>query len=323
MDGRDLPTGQTGRLMVRGAQMFSGYHKRPDIATFDAEGWFDTGDLAYLDAEGYIPHQRPHEGRAHPRRRNWWRSNLLAKRPGAGRRGVVGFPDARLGERGCVYVVKAKPERTFDLPALQAYAGQILSRQNVLARRGGGRGRAPRAQHKIRSSCCAEAKGLREHAETRRARLWRPCLCRHRRGARHRLEHRAPAGRKASPRRRLGRERAPPGPGGGRIARAGLDVGLRLRRGLAQRGRHGRWAPMQSHFGAPVRVLVNNAVWAKFQPLAQIDDRSPTAFAVGLKAMMWTLQAVLPQMRKPAAAAWSTSARWARCGILTRWSMRR
>ena len=40
--------------MVRGAQMALGYYKRPDIEPFDAEGWFDTGDLAYLDDEGYI-----------------------------------------------------------------------------------------------------------------------------------------------------------------------------------------------------------------------------------------------------------------------------
>ena len=52
--GRTLPTGQTGRLMVRGAQVLLGYFKRPDLPTTDAEGWFDSGDLAFLDAEGYI-----------------------------------------------------------------------------------------------------------------------------------------------------------------------------------------------------------------------------------------------------------------------------
>jgi cyclohexanecarboxylate-CoA ligase len=45
-DGKTLPLGETGRLLVRGAQMFLGYYKRPDIETLDAEGWFDTGDLA-------------------------------------------------------------------------------------------------------------------------------------------------------------------------------------------------------------------------------------------------------------------------------------
>ena len=46
--------GAVGGLMVRGAQMFMGYYKRPDIETFDAQGWFDTGDLAYMDSDGYI-----------------------------------------------------------------------------------------------------------------------------------------------------------------------------------------------------------------------------------------------------------------------------
>jgi cyclohexanecarboxylate-CoA ligase len=53
-DGKPLPPGQTGRLLVRGAQMFLGCCKRPDIKTFDAQGWFDSGDLAYADDEGYI-----------------------------------------------------------------------------------------------------------------------------------------------------------------------------------------------------------------------------------------------------------------------------
>jgi 3-oxoacyl-[acyl-carrier protein] reductase len=48
-----------------------------------------------------------------------------------------------------------------------------------------------------------------------------------------------------------------------------------------------------------VGVLVNNAVWAKFQPLAQIDDEiADRTFAVGLKALMWTMQAAVPQMRR-------------------------
>jgi len=31
-----------------------GYYKREDMQPFDAEGWFDTGDMAYMDDEGYI-----------------------------------------------------------------------------------------------------------------------------------------------------------------------------------------------------------------------------------------------------------------------------
>ena len=54
LDGGAASVGDTGLLMVRGAQMCLGYYKRPDMEPFDAEGWFDTGDLAYMDNEGYI-----------------------------------------------------------------------------------------------------------------------------------------------------------------------------------------------------------------------------------------------------------------------------
>jgi long-subunit acyl-CoA synthetase (AMP-forming) len=53
-EGRAVPTGESGRLLVRGAQMFKGYYKRPELRTFDSEGWFDSGDLAYMDEDGYI-----------------------------------------------------------------------------------------------------------------------------------------------------------------------------------------------------------------------------------------------------------------------------
>ena len=53
-DGSSAPVGETGPLKVRGAQMCLGYYKREDLDPFDAEGWFDTGDLAFMDDEGYI-----------------------------------------------------------------------------------------------------------------------------------------------------------------------------------------------------------------------------------------------------------------------------
>lgn len=124
--GQPLPAGQTGRLMVRGAQMFLGYYKRPDIVTFDAEGWFDTGDLAYADAEGYI--------RINGRTKDvlirggenvpvFEIESLLLKHPAVAAAALVGYPDARLGERGCAFVV-LRPAMTFDLAAAQAWMAE-------------------------------------------------------------------------------------------------------------------------------------------------------------------------------------------------------
>ena len=51
---RELPTGQPGRLLLRACSNFGGYLHRPQWNNTDAEGWFDTGDLAYVNADGYI-----------------------------------------------------------------------------------------------------------------------------------------------------------------------------------------------------------------------------------------------------------------------------
>ncbi len=53
--GASLPAGQRGELLVRGTSMFHGYWNRPELnATLFEDGWFRTGDVAYLDDEGYL-----------------------------------------------------------------------------------------------------------------------------------------------------------------------------------------------------------------------------------------------------------------------------
>ncbi|WP_423198585.1 MULTISPECIES: class I adenylate-forming enzyme family protein [unclassified Cupriavidus] len=53
--GRTLPPGEVGELMVRGANVVRGYWNKPEATarTF-VEGWMHTGDIARLDAEGYL-----------------------------------------------------------------------------------------------------------------------------------------------------------------------------------------------------------------------------------------------------------------------------
>jgi len=122
-DGQPMATGETGRLMVRGAQMSLGYYKRPDLPTYDAEGWFDTGDLAYMDDEGYI--------RINGRTKDVLIRGgenvpvveieaLLYKHPAVLMAAIVGYPDDRLGERACAFV-ELRPGASLDLAALQVY----------------------------------------------------------------------------------------------------------------------------------------------------------------------------------------------------------
>lgn len=53
--GRPLGPDARGELLVRGTCMFEGYWGRPELnATLFDDGWFRTGDVAYLDDEGYL-----------------------------------------------------------------------------------------------------------------------------------------------------------------------------------------------------------------------------------------------------------------------------
>lgn len=89
------------------------------------------------------------------------------------------------------------------------------------------------------------------------------------------------------------------GPAVDEMRAAGLDVraftcDVGVRAAVAE-----TMAAVESRLGGPVSVLVNNAVWARFGPLATLDeDTVERTLAVGLKALLWTTQAVLPQMQR-------------------------
>ncbi|MGE5129217.1 MAG: class I adenylate-forming enzyme family protein [Sphingomonadaceae bacterium] len=54
-DGRDLPPGEVGEIIGRGPIRMQGYYKRPDLTEQTIrDGWIFTGDLGYVDADGYL-----------------------------------------------------------------------------------------------------------------------------------------------------------------------------------------------------------------------------------------------------------------------------
>jgi len=54
--GNTLPLGERGELCVKGPQVMLGYWQRPEATAevLDAEGWLRTGDIAVIDAEGFV-----------------------------------------------------------------------------------------------------------------------------------------------------------------------------------------------------------------------------------------------------------------------------
>jgi cyclohexanecarboxylate-CoA ligase len=120
VDGTNRPFGQVGKLLVRSCSNFGGYLHRPQWNNTDAEGWFDTGDLAYMDERGYI--------RISGRSKDVIIRGgenipvveieaLLYRHPAVAQVAIVAYPDERLGERACAVVI-AKPGQSIDFAAM-------------------------------------------------------------------------------------------------------------------------------------------------------------------------------------------------------------
>ena len=52
--GEPAAPGREGEILVRGATLMEGYYRVPRTTTFDAEGFFRTGDLGFVDPDGYL-----------------------------------------------------------------------------------------------------------------------------------------------------------------------------------------------------------------------------------------------------------------------------
>jgi NAD(P)-dependent dehydrogenase (short-subunit alcohol dehydrogenase family) len=62
---------------------------------------------------------------------------------------------------------------------------------------------------------------------------------------------------------------------------------------------HAAMAQIESDLGVPVSILVNNAVWARYQPIEEVDEATfDQMLNVGLKGIVWGTQAVVPQMKR-------------------------
>ncbi|HWM19853.1 MAG TPA: class I adenylate-forming enzyme family protein [Ilumatobacteraceae bacterium] len=137
--GDDLPASpdSVGRLCVRGPIVIKGYLNRPE-ATDEAirDGWFDTGDIARLDDEGFVFIVDRAKDMVLRGGENVYCSEVetaIYQHDDVAEAAVFGIPDERLGEEVAAVVVP-HPGSTLDEDALRQFLSERIAKHKIPAR---------------------------------------------------------------------------------------------------------------------------------------------------------------------------------------------
>jgi cyclohexanecarboxylate-CoA ligase len=124
-DEEQASAGEEGELRVRAPQLFQGYvDANLNEAAFDAHGYFRTGDLGYLDEEGYLVITGRlkdviiRKGENIPAKEV---ENLLYEHPKVADVAVIGLPDPKTGERCCAVVLCRDANNPLEAQEMQAF----------------------------------------------------------------------------------------------------------------------------------------------------------------------------------------------------------
>jgi len=123
INGAPVTNGVEGRLQTRGAGNFVGYLKRPEAYDTDADGWFETGDLAQIVHQKYIRITGRSKDiiiRGGENIPVATIENALYRHPLVQDSAVVAKPDERLGEKACCFVT-LKENTDVDLQTIKDY----------------------------------------------------------------------------------------------------------------------------------------------------------------------------------------------------------
>ncbi len=129
LEGKEVAPGEIGVLEVRGPNVFQGYWQMPEKTAEELrpDGWFITGDLAKIDADGYVTIVGREKDliitggfNVYPKEIE----SLIDDLPGVLESAVIGVPHPDFGE-GVVAVVVPEGEGTSPEAIMQALSGQL------------------------------------------------------------------------------------------------------------------------------------------------------------------------------------------------------
>jgi len=133
-EGNELAPGVPGRLWIKTPTLITGYWNRPDAnASEFRDGWFDTGDVGYLDEEGYLFLSDRAKDMVIRGGENIYPAEIesaLLEHPHIEEVAAFGVPDEALGEQLAV-VVHAKPGESLTPEDVRRFAAAHLAHFKV------------------------------------------------------------------------------------------------------------------------------------------------------------------------------------------------
>lgn len=133
-NGKELPTGEVGEIAVKGPQVMRGYWQN-DMETakvFTKDGWLLTGDLAFMDKDGFFYLKERKKDMILVSGFNVYPNeveDVIAKYPGVREVAVVGIPDEHSGETVKAFIVK--DELSITAEDIKKYCHQNLTSYKV------------------------------------------------------------------------------------------------------------------------------------------------------------------------------------------------
>lgn len=130
----DLAQGEIGELLIKGPQVMKGYHNLPtETANALRDGWLYTGDIVYMDEDGYFFIVDRKKELIKPGGFQVWPrevEEVIQENPKVMEVGVAGIPDAKSGEAVKAWIVLKEGEEA-SLEEIRAWCKERLAGYKV------------------------------------------------------------------------------------------------------------------------------------------------------------------------------------------------
>ncbi len=133
-DNQVLPTDKNGEICVKGPQVTQGYYRLPEETAliFDKDGWFHTGDIGFIDEQGYLQIVDRKKDMVIVSGFNVYPNEVeqvIASHPDVLEVGVIGIADEKCGEAVMAIVVSKNPQ--LSVKDIRSHCEASLTRYKI------------------------------------------------------------------------------------------------------------------------------------------------------------------------------------------------